>query len=94
MAANGDRRKEVRFATDNTGPQISSISPADGSTVSSGRVEVTVAAHDAVSNVASTTAVLDGTKIPVRDSFPAEDIPAGKRGSRARWLDIGSSRGC
>ncbi|WP_190813332.1 metallophosphoesterase [Saccharopolyspora pogona] len=78
VAANGDRRKEVRFATDNTGPQISSISPADGSTVSSGRVEVTVAAHDAVSNVASTTAVLDGTKIPVPDSFPTENIPAGK----------------
>ncbi|MEV0807840.1 metallophosphoesterase [Micromonospora sp. NPDC050200] len=68
----------VRFLTDNTGPVITGTTPADGATVTGDRVEVTVAATDSVSAVASVTARLDGRTIPVPNSFPTGNIPAGE----------------
>jgi hypothetical protein len=77
-ATSADRSTVVRFLTDNTGPVITGINPADGTSVGGERVEVTVTATDAVSSIASVTATLDGRTIPVPDSFPTGNIPAGE----------------
>ncbi|MFE9201979.1 metallophosphoesterase [Micromonospora sp. NPDC007230] len=68
----------VRFLTDNSGPVVTATTPADGTTVTGDRIEVTVSATDSVSAVASVTAKLDGRTIPVPNSFPTGNIPAGE----------------
>lgn len=77
-ATSADQTTVVRFLTDNTGPVITNTNPADGATVGGDRVEVTVTATDTVSSIASVTATLDGRTIPVPNSFPTGNIPAGE----------------
>jgi len=76
-ATSNDTSTTVQFITDNTGPIITGVSPADGSQVDGDRIDISVTATDAVSSVSSVTATLDGRKIPVPDSFPTGNIPAG-----------------
>ncbi|WP_143043817.1 metallophosphoesterase family protein [Nonomuraea jiangxiensis] len=77
VVAGAESRRTVPFIVDNTAPQITSTSPADGARIDGGDVTVSVQATDALSGFAGATAVLDGRAIPMPDRFPVENIPAG-----------------
>lgn len=74
----GSAARTLAFMTDNSGPQITSITPADGSTVDTDRLSLEVTATDSVSSVTSITGTLDGRKVNIPDSFPAGNIVAGE----------------
>lgn len=85
-------RVSAQVIIDNTAPQVTIASPVQDENYEGVDLHVTAQAADATSTVVSVTGTLDGTAIPVPDTFPSDNIVPGRHTLTVTAADSSGNR--